>query len=326
MIVLSERDVAALLPMDVAVDVVEQAMIAVSQGKAVLPLRTIMGVGGSNMMGMMPGSMSEPPCYGIKLVSLFPGNPEAGYSSHQGAIVLFEAAHGSAVAMMNAGLLTAVRTAAASAVATRHLARPDSSILTIIGTGEQAEHHIDAMLAVRPIREIRIVGRRAGKARQFAEHAAVRRPEISFSHGTDVASAVSGADIVCTVTSSPTPVLAGALLEPGMHLNIVGASIPSKVEIDEEAVLRSAVFVDYRPSTFAQAGEVVEAIKAGSIRENNVLAEIGEVAAGTHVGRMDDGQITLYRSLGIAAQDLACASHVVDLARQRGLGVDAPLD
>ena len=113
MIVLSERDVAALLPMDVAVDVVEQAMIAVSQGKAVLPLRTIMGVGGSNMMGMMPGSMSEPPCYGIKLVSLFPGNPEAGYSSHQGAIVLFEAAHGSAVAMMNAGLLTAVRTAAA---------------------------------------------------------------------------------------------------------------------------------------------------------------------------------------------------------------------
>ena len=326
MIVLSERDVAALLPMDVAVDVVEQAMIAVSQGKAVLPLRTIMGVGGSNMMGMMPGSMSEPPCYGIKLVSLFPGNPEAGYSSHQGAIVLFEAAHGSAVAMMNAGLLTAVRTAAASAVATRHLARPDSSILTIIGTGEQAEHHIDAMLAVRPIREIRIVGRRAGKARQFAEHAAARRPEISFSHGTDVASAVSGADIVCTVTSSPTPVLAGALLEPGMHLNIVGASIPSKVEIDEEAVLRSAVFVDYRPSTFAQAGEVVEAIKAGSIRENNVLAEIGEVAAGTHAGRTDDGQITLYRSLGIAAQDLACASHVVDLARQRGLGVDAPLD
>ena len=326
MIVLSERDVAALLPMDAAVDVVERAMIAVSRGKAVLPLRTIMGVGGSNMMGMMPGSMSEPPCYGIKLVSLFPGNPEAGYSSHQGAVVLFEAAHGSAVAMMNAGLLTAVRTAAASAVATRHLARPDSSILTIIGTGEQAEHHIDAMLAVRPIREIRIVGRRAEKARQFAEHAAARRPEISFSHGTDVASAVSGADIVCTVTSSPTPVLAGALLEPGMHLNIVGASIPSKVEIDEEAVLRSAVFVDYRPSTFAQAGEVVEAIKAGSIREDHVLAEIGEVAAGTHAGRTDDGQITLYRSLGIAAQDLACASHVVDLARQRGLGVDAPLD
>ena len=128
------------------------------------------------------------------------------------------------------------------------------------------------------------------------------------------------------MTSSPTPVLAGALLEPGMHLNIVGASIPSKVEIDEEAVLRSAVFVDYRPSTFAQAGEVVEAIKAGSIREDHVLAEIGEVAAGTHAGRTDDGQITLYRSLGIAAQDLACASHVVDLARQRGLGVDAPLD
>lgn len=326
MIVLSERDVATLLPMREAIEVVESAMITVSRGAAELPLRSIMGVGGRNMMGMMPGSMDDPGCFGIKLVSLFPDNPEAGRSSHQGAVVLFEPKHGSAVAMMNAGLLTALRTAAASAVATRHLARADAKVLTIIGTGEQAEHHIDAMLEVRPIEEIRIVGRRPEKAAALAAHAAARHAGRSFSHGVDIAAATGGADIVCTVTNSPAPVLSGDLLEPGMHLNIVGASIPSKKEIDLEAVLRSAYFVDYRPSNFAQAGEIVDGLADGAIERSHVLAEIGEVASGAHPGRTHDRQITLYRSLGIAAQDLACASHVVALARRRGLGVEAPLD
>ena len=185
MIVLSNKDVATLLPMETAVAVVERAMVAVSAGKATLPLRSIIDVGGPNKMGMMPGAMTDPACYGIKLVSLFPGNPEAGYSSHQGAIVLFESGHGSAVAMMNAGLLTAIRTAAASAVATRALAREDAKVLAIVGTGEQAEHHLDAMLAVRDITEVRVAGRRQEKADAFVPRrkATLSRPFLRRRHG-----------------------------------------------------------------------------------------------------------------------------------------------
>lgn len=332
MIVLSDRDVAALLPMATAIEVVEKAMVAVSAGAASLPLRMVVDVGKPNMMGVMPGAFmpgngAVDGCFGVKLVSLFPNNPDAGFSSHQGAIVLFEPDHGSAVAMMNAGLLTAVRTAAASAVATRALARQDCSTLAMVGAGEQAEHHVEAMLLVRPsIRALRIAGRRPDKARGFAAHMAERHPGIAVSVSPDVRSAVDGADIVCTVTSSPTPVLEGAWIAPGVHLNVVGASVASKREIDEETVVRSRLFVDYRPSTFAQAGEVIAAMDSGRIGRDHVLAEIGEVLAGAAGGRRAADEITLYRSLGIAAQDLACAAHCLRAAKARGLGVEAPLD
>lgn len=326
MIVLSNSDVAALLPMETAIEVVEKAMIAVSSGLANLPLRSIMDVGGENKMGIMPGSLSEPPCYGVKLLSLFPNNPAAGYSSHEGAMVLFEAEHGSAIAMMNAGLLTAIRTAAASAVATRALARDDASVLTVVGTGEQAEHHVRAMLAVRPVTELRVVGRRPEKASSFADAVAVRNPGLTISTGTDVRAAVRGADIVCTVTSSAEPILFGEWIGLGTHLNVVGASIPSKREIDEKMVAKAALYVDYRPSTFAQAGEVIGAIQSGLIAQDHVRGEIGDVVAGKVSGRTSPDQITLYRSLGIAAQDLACAFHCASLAIQRNRGVVARLD
>lgn len=325
MIVLSDKDVATLLPMETAVEVVERAMVAVSAGKATLPLRSIMDVGGPNKMGLMPGAMTDPACYGIKLVSLFPGNPEAGYSSHQGAIVLFESGHGSAVAMMNAGLLTAIRTAAASAVATKALAREDAKVLAIIGTGEQAEHHLDAMVAVRDITEVRVAGRRQEKAEAFIKHAKARFPSLSFSAGTNIEAAAIGADIVCTVTAADEPVLFGDWIAPGVHLNVVGASIPSKREIDEALVKKSALYVDYRPSTFAQAGEVIGAIESGAITRDHVRGEIGEVLAGVVSGRGSPGEITLYRSLGIAAQDLACAHHCLEAAKEKGLGVTATL-
>lgn len=326
MIVLSNSDVAALLPMEMAIERVAEAMIGVSAGKAEMPLRSIMPVGGPNFFGMMPGGMSDPACYGIKLVSLFPGNPAYGYSSHQGAMVLFEAEHGAAISIMNAGLLTAIRTAAASAVATRELARDDSSILTIIGNGEQAEHHLQAMVAVRPVREVRIVGRNMPKVSAFIGTAKQRFPDLEIRGGTDVASAVSGADIVCTVTASSEPILFGEMVSPGQHLNIAGASIPSKREIDNDLVLRSRIYADSLASTFAQAGEVVDAIKAGLIDETHIRGEIGEVLSGNAVGRGGDDEVTLYRSLGVVAQDLACASHVTELARQKGMGVTASLD
>jgi len=332
MIVLSDKEVRSLLPMKDAIEIVEKAMIAVSSGAANLPLRSAIDVGAPNMMGVMPGALMPgngqiAACFGVKLVSLFPGNPDAGYSSHQGAIVLFEPEHGSAIAMMNAGLLTALRTAAASAVATRALARPDCTTLAMIGAGEQAEHHLDAMLCVRPsIREVRVAGRRREKAQAFAAHAAKRYPELALNVFDDVRSAVAGADLVCTVTSSAEPVLMGEWVTPGAHLNVVGASIPSKREIDEEMVARARLFVDYRPSTFAQAGEVIRALESGRIRREHVLAEIGEVLANRASGRERADDVTLYRSLGIAAQDLACASHCWREAKARGLGVEASLD
>lgn len=331
MIVLSDRDITALLPMDAAIEIVEKAMVAVSAGAANLPLRTAVDVGPPNFMGVMPGAFlpgngQTEACFGVKLVSLFPNNPDAGFSSHQGAVVLFEPKHGSAVAMMNAGLLTAVRTAAASAVATRALARDDCATLALIGAGEQAEHHLQAMLLVRPsIRAVRVAGRRPEKAEAFAAHAAERFPQVSIAVASDVRAAVKGADIVCTVTTSPEPVLFGEWIDPGTHLNVVGASIPSKVEIDEDLVAKSRLYVDYRPSTFAQAGEVIRALESGRIRRDHVLGEIGEVVAGTVPGRTDAEQITLYRSLGIAAQDLACAALCWSEAGRLGLGVTSEL-
>ncbi len=326
MIVLSNEDVAALLPIETAIECVAAAMKAVSSGKTEMPLRSIMPVGGPNYFGMMPGGLSDPACYGIKLVSLFPGNPDHGYSSHQGAMVLFEAEHGSVVSIMNAGLLTAIRTAAASAVATRELARANASVLTIVGNGEQAEHHLEAMVTVRPVRQVRVVGRRAPKVSAFVDAAQKRFPDLDINGGTDVAGAVKDADIVCTATASPDPVLFGEMVSPGTHLNIVGASIPSKREIDSALVLRSRIYADSRASMFAQAGEVVDAIKEGLIEETHVRGEIGEVLSGSVAGRGNDEEITLYRSLGVIAQDLACAGHVTAEARERGMGVNANLD
>ncbi len=325
MIVLSREDVAALLPPQTAIEVVAAAMEAVSRGEAELPLRSIVDVGGPNRMGIMPGRMRSPPCHGIKLVSLYPGNVAAGYSSHQGAVVLFEPEHGTAIAVMDGGPLTARRTAAASAVATRALARADAAVLAMVGAGEQARYHLDALMMVRPIRELRIASRTEKSALSYAQHARDRYPGLAVTlAGTDAEAAVRDADIVCTVTSSPTPVLRGDWIAPGTHLNVVGASIPSKREIDDATVLAARVFVDYRPSTFAQAGEIVDMIAAGRIGREHVVAEIGEVLGGTGPGRRDGGEITLYRSLGIAAQDLACAHHCWEKARAAGRGVEAP--
>jgi alanine dehydrogenase len=325
MIVLSHADVAALFPMETAIDVVQRVMIEVSARRAHLPLRSVVPVGGANRMGVMPGALADPACFGVKLVSLFPGNPAKGLSSHRGAIVLFEAETGEAIAMMDASLLTAVRTAAASAVATRALARADAASLAIIGYGEQAEHHLDAMLAVRAISRVAIAGRSAEKAAEFCVHASTRHPGLVFTAGSDVAAAVGDADIVCTVTASATPILRGDWLPAGCHVNVVGSSIPSMREVDDRFVERAAIWADYLPSTLAQAGEIVAMIAAGWFSADDIRAEIGAVLSGTGPGRGSDDEITAYRSLGIAAQDLAAAHHVHARALELGLGQNVEL-
>lgn len=320
MIVLTHDDVAALLPMSDAIEVVAEAMKSVSDRTAQLPLRSVVPVGGENRMGVMPGAMAKPACFGVKLVSLFPGNPARGLSSHRGAIVLFEAETGGAVAMMDASLLTAIRTAAASAVATRELARDDADSLALIGYGEQAEHHLEAMLAVRPVKRVVVAGRSAEKAAAFVEKAASHHPGVTFSNTTDLRAAVESGDIVCTVTAAPEPIVSGDWVRQGAHVNVVGSSIPTMREVDDRMVERGAIWVDYLPSTLAQAGEIVEMIAAGQLSESDLKGEIGAVLQGQVAGRSDAEQITVYRSLGVAAQDLAAAHHVLDRARATGRG------
>ncbi|MFZ2100544.1 MAG: ornithine cyclodeaminase family protein [Oricola sp.] len=325
MIVLTQDDVAALFPMQAAIEVIAEVMVQVSDGKAELPLRNVVPVGGDNRMGVMPGALADPACFGVKLVSLFPGNPEKGLSSHRGAIVLFEAEAGEAVAMMDASLLTAIRTAAASAVATRVLAREDASSLAIIGYGEQAEHHLDAMCAVRPISRLHVAGRSAEKAEAFCDRAKDHYPDLDVAWGTDVHAAVRDADIVCTVTASPTPILMGDRIAPGCHVNVVGSSIPSMREVDDRFVERASIWVDYLPSTLAQAGEIVDMIAAGKLAKEDLKGEIGAVLAGRAGGRSVDDEVTAYRSLGIAAQDLAAAHHVLRQAQLTGAGQQVAL-
>ncbi len=319
MIVLSEADIDALLPMADAIEVVDGAMRAVSAGAAELPLRFTLPVGADNRMGVMPGAMAKAGIYGVKLISLFPGNPARGLSSHRGALVLFENDTGGAVALVEAGRLTAIRTAAASAVATRALARADATHLAIIGTGEQARTHLAAICAVRPITRITIAGRNPDKAAALADAARATHPGVDISSGSDIRAAIRGADIICTVTAARTPILMGDWLEPGQHLNVVGSSIPGMREVDDRVLERARLWTDYRPSALAQAGEVIAAIEAGRLAPQD-LTEIGAVLSGAAKGRETPDQITLYRSLGIAAQDLACAGHALARARESGIG------
>ncbi|HHL20082.1 MAG TPA: ornithine cyclodeaminase family protein [Aliiroseovarius sp.] len=322
MIILNEADIDALLPMADAIEVVDAAMRQVSDGATELPLRFTVPVGDGNRMGVMPGAMAGDGVYGVKLISLFPGNPARGLSSHRGALALFENDTGGLIGLVEASRLTAIRTAAASAVATRALARTDAQRLAIIGTGEQAYAHLDAICAVRPITELAVAGRDRAKARALADHADTRHPGLQVTAGTDIRAAMRGADIICTVTAAREPIVSGDWLEPGQHLNAVGASIPTMREVDDRVVARAEIWTDYRPSALAQAGEIIAAVEAGRLAPED-LTEIGAVLTGQAPGRTDAAQITLYRSLGVAAQDLACARYALERARENSVGQTA---
>lgn len=318
--ILNGPEIKRLLPMSDCIDLMERTMIAVSQGKAVLPLRTAMQMPGDiGRLGIMPGYLETADTYSAKLLSLFPRNAGTEHSSHVGALVLFETEHGYPIALIDAAEITAIRTAAASGMATRVLAREDASQLAILGTGEQAVRHLDAMLAVRAITDVRVWGRDLAKTAQFAEACAARH-DVTIRAAASVEEAVDGADIVCTTTHAPEPILFGEWVAPGTHLNVVGSSIPTTAEIDGALVVKSRFFVDYRGSALAQAGEYLRTIEARLIGPEHILGEIGEVASGEVAGRMGDGDITLYKSLGIAAQDIAAGRLVLDRAKELGLG------
>ena len=318
--VLRGAEVRELLPMAECIDLMQRTMIAVSEGRVVLPLRSILMMPGDRgMMGVMPGYLADPECFGVKLVSLIPRNKPPQHSSHLGLVLLFEAEHGQPVALLDAAEITAIRTAAASGLATRLLARKEACDLALLGAGEQARSHLEAMLSVRPLRRIRVWARDRDKARLFAEAQGARH-RIAIETSATVRDAIAGADIICTMTKAREPILQGDWLAPGVHLNVVGSSIAAAAEIDTAAVEKARFFVDCRNSTVNEGGEYLRALRAGAITPEHIVAEIGEVANGSKVGRSSPLEITLYKSLGIAPQDLASAHYVLDKARAAGKG------
>jgi len=300
----SADEVARLLPYSECVPLMREAMIALSDGRTRQLLRSILDLPEGRAFGVMPGAMLDDGVFGAKLVSVYPDNFLAGGPSHQGVVVLFDPATGAPSAILDAGEITAIRTAAASAAATAALARKDASRLAILGYGEQARRHVAAIRCVRTIERVTIWGRDFAKAQAFGGIPCESAEE-----------AVAGADIICTVTAASEPILESRWVEDGAHINAVGSSRAGPAEIDNALVARARFFADHREGVLAQGSEFIRARDAGLIGDDHLLGEIGEVFAGRVEGRRSDADVTLYKSLGSIVQDLAAARHIVGKLR-----------
>jgi ornithine cyclodeaminase len=318
--VINANDVQTLLPMRACIELMRRALAVAATSGAVQPIRSGLGTpdrrGG---MGLMPGFVADPPTLGVKVVTVFPGNHGGPLGSHQGMALLFDAASGAPQAVIEARALTAVRTAAASAAATEVLARADARVLAVFGLGDQAAAHLEALPMVRDFTRVIVWGRDAAKAAAFAT-AQSDRLVRSVEAIASAQEAVGLADVLCTVTAAAEPILAGAWLRPGQHLNVVGSSIPATSEIDAEAVARARYFVDFEPSARALAGDFRRAVEAGAVSEDHMLGAVGEVMSGAHAGRTGPTDITLFKSLGMIAEDLIAADFVLAEARRLGVG------
>lgn len=323
--IIAQSDVERLLPVKDCVDVMAQAMQATSEGNVTLPIRQFIPVpDASGKLAVMPGTLGDPACFGIKLVCKYDRPHGDPLGTHVGMVMLFDSVKGIPLAMIEGSSLTAIRTSAASALATRHLAREDAKNLTIIGNGEQAMRHVAAMLAVRPIEHISVWGRSADRTQGFADHVA-ERTGLPVQCHSEVGAAVAQADIICTTTSAKTPILSGSDLQPGQHVNLVGSAIAASAEVNDAAVAKSRFYVDYRPAAMAAAGELLNAIASGVVDESHIVGEIGEVVAGSVPARQSAEDITMYKSLGVASQDLAAAHAVWAMAEAEGSGTEVDL-
>ena len=325
MIVLSQSDVERLLPMRACIEVMASTLASLARGEAILPLRTVIRIPQTaDAFGVMPAYLASPKTIGAKVVTVYPGNHGTALDSHQGAVLLFDPDTGSLAALLDATAITTIRTAAVSAVATRMLARESASKLAIIGSGVQARAHIEAICAVRPITSLRIWSRNGEHARRLADFIH-KDLHLDASVATTGRDAVRDADIVCTVTSATEPVLCGDWLSPGTHVNAVGACTPNARELDSAAVVHSRLYVDRRESALKEPGDILVPLHDGEIGPEHVVAELGELLIGRGVGRRDDREITLFKSLGLAIEDLAAASHVYAEAARAAAGVHVEL-
>jgi ornithine cyclodeaminase/alanine dehydrogenase-like protein (mu-crystallin family) len=320
-LIVDQREVSRLLPMDGCMEAVAEALTALARGEVLMPLRTIMWLpNGAGGLVAMPSALASAGALGIKVITVFPGNVGTDVDSHQGAVLLFEGERGRLQAIMDATQITAIRTAAVSGVATRLLAREDAGDLAILGSGTQARSHLHAMHLVRPLERVRVWSRTRERAVGFAEQASARHG-IEVEVRPTVREAVDGADLICTTTSSPQPILLGEWLAPGAHVNAIGAVGPTNRELDTDAIARSRLYVDRRESASNEAGEFVQAQAEGAIGQDHIVGEIGEILAGIASGRRSHDEITVFRGVGLAIEDLAAARVIYRRALDEGAGV-----
>jgi ornithine cyclodeaminase/alanine dehydrogenase-like protein (mu-crystallin family) len=319
-LIVDQEEVPGLLPMAECMEAMSRVLATLARGEALLPLRSILWlpekVGG---LGLMPAALLPEHVVGLKAITFFPGNEGTELDTHQGAVLLFEAERGRLLAVIDATSITAIRTAAVSGVATRVLAREDAGDLAIIGSGTQARSHLEAMAVARRLRRVRVASKDFDRARAFAARESGR-------HGVEVEpvrsarEAVGGADLICTTTSSREPVVFGEWISPGAHVNAVGSSVPFARELDTPALVRSRFYVDRRESALNEAGDFLIPKKEGAIGDGHILGELGEVLIGKVPGRRKKEEVTLFKSLGIAVEDVASARHIYEKAKSSGAG------
>jgi ornithine cyclodeaminase/alanine dehydrogenase-like protein (mu-crystallin family) len=328
-LVLSHDDVLAALPPAECADAMAAVLAAHATGGTHMPLRSVMmPPGAAGFMGMMPGWRGRhdgtDASFAVKVVCIMPGNPARGMDAHQGLVALFDGQTGVPTAILDGSAVTQVRTAAVTAVATGALARRDASTLAMLGAGVQAYAHLEALRPVRKFEQVRVFAPTAEHARAVADHFGNEGWMVTVAASAE--EAVRDADVVVAATNSREPVLRREWLMPGAHLNAVGASTPRSLEIDAETLAASALFCDSRESVSNEAGEYLQAVREGLIDGiGHVRAELGEVLAGLAPGRRDDSELTLFRSLGLAVEDLAAAERAIATARASGIGTEVDL-
>lgn len=323
-VTLGAAAIERLLPMGECIDLMARALIDLECGEVTQPLRSIfIPPGAQAAMAWMPAYRKGPHAvFGMKVLCVVPQNPQRGLDAHQGQVLLADAETGQLRAVLDASAVTAIRTAAVSALATRLLARHDARVLAIIGTGVQARKHLESIPLVRSIDRVLVAGRTQQHAQQFVSEAA-QSCACQVEAAENVKAAVRDADIVLTATSSTTPVLAREWLAPGVHINAIGASRPTHRELDLDTIAEALLFTDRRESLENEAGDYRFAVEQGRMRGSP--GELGELLTGKTQGRTSPGQLTLFRSLGLAVEDLAAAEHVLAEARRHGLGITVEL-
>ena len=322
MLVINQSEVIQALPMRACVELMRETLTALAKGEAVQPLRThIATPDRRGILGMMPGYLAPARALGIKILTIFPANEGTAIDSHQGAVLLFEEERGTLIALLDATAITGIRTAAVSGLATDLLAPADAGDLAVLGAGTQALTHVEAMMAVRSIRRLRLWNRTPMRGQRLAtliESRFNQKVEVCSS----VEAAVTGADIICTTTAARQPILESRWVTPGAHLNVVGSSIPRTRETETALMVRARLFVDVRESALNEPGDIVIPLQEGAITADHIVAELGELASGLKTWRRGEGDITLFKSQGIAIEDIAAARFVYDAAKRLGLGTE----
>ncbi|MDR0999573.1 MAG: ornithine cyclodeaminase family protein [Clostridiales bacterium] len=292
------------------IDLMRKTLIEYSRREAIQVLRTAMKIGEKKILGVMPSALTSRQVAGAKIITVFPSNYQKGLPSHQGVVVLFETETGSLKAVVDGEAITGIRTAAVSAVATDALAREDAHILCVMGSGLQARRHLEAISLVRKITEVRVWDIDKAAAALYAKKMQAKYGIPVYDCGGDPERAVSGADIICTVTAARQPVLFSRYVSLGAHINAVGACAAADRELDTELVRRARFFGDSIESVTRESGDFIIPLKEGAIGEGHLLGEVGQILSGELPGRAAPEEITVFEALGLAVEDLAAANYI----------------